>query len=648
MQKHQVSMFPQASSFPQLCPKRTTPKIWIKRLMIWQEPGAPIRDIAFKKGLNIIWTPDDGDKDGDDADDGVHIGHGAGKTMLCRLIRYCMGEGSFTGSELHGRIKASFPHGFVGAELEVGGMLWAVIRPIGESRAEYVAKHMVLEQLWDVGPSNAGITPLIDAIDAAVFTHLTTRTIPSRNLRIDWAHTLPWLTRDQECRFHGILAWRGTSLESKSPVSRHYSHETKTHIARALLHMMTEDEATDQRNHVRFIAKRQELEARRKHLLFVAKRLITELSSTHNLGMESIPVGPLLVRQVQEVARKRMEDAQAEASLRELDAQRLTMAREQQDRAEQMIKLSAAHATSATIAEQLRQARILSRQHLERFDVLRQNIQGILGSEHVDLEHACTTHHNALLVHVDETTEVMRTHLKQAQMHLKALESVRAAYAKGRTQDIELVREFERERVVLRDAHYQAHRLLDETERLDQLAQEIQDCAQTLEHVCAQIKESQALLHTRRAQHKTYLEHFSTLFDAIVQRLVGEEAHGEIRMDGRGIDVALLLGGRRVSAALESLKVVAFDLAALLTGLAGESSLPGFLLHDSPREADLGLSLYDRLFALVDELAQASPEPAFQYIITTTTAPPQRYRAHDVVLMMRGTPTCDRLLRADL
>ena len=38
------------------------PRLWVKRLAIWQEPGGEkVRDISFRPGLNIIWSPDGGD-----------------------------------------------------------------------------------------------------------------------------------------------------------------------------------------------------------------------------------------------------------------------------------------------------------------------------------------------------------------------------------------------------------------------------------------------------------------------------------------------------------------------------------------------------------------------------------------------------------
>jgi hypothetical protein len=64
------------------------PLLWVRRLIIWEEPSKEIRDIPLRQGLNIVWSPDDGSRRG-------QIGHGGGKTTFCRLLRYCLGEDSF-------------------------------------------------------------------------------------------------------------------------------------------------------------------------------------------------------------------------------------------------------------------------------------------------------------------------------------------------------------------------------------------------------------------------------------------------------------------------------------------------------------------------------------------------------------------------
>ena len=63
------------------------PRLWVKRLAIWQEPGGEkIRDISFRPGLNIIWSPDGGDALSSESPTDA-IGHGSGKTLFCRA--YC-------------------------------------------------------------------------------------------------------------------------------------------------------------------------------------------------------------------------------------------------------------------------------------------------------------------------------------------------------------------------------------------------------------------------------------------------------------------------------------------------------------------------------------------------------------------------------
>jgi hypothetical protein len=72
-------------------------------------------------------------------------------------------------------------------------------------------------------------------------------------------------------------------------------------------------------------------------------------------------------------------------------------------------------------------------------------------------------------------------------------------------------------------------------------------------------------------------------------------------------------------------QVVGFDLTCLSAAINGHASHPRLLVHDSPREADLNELIYRNLFRYVLSLEARFPEqePAFQYIITTTSPPPQ-------------------------
>ena len=107
--------------------------------------------------------------------------------------------------------------------------------------------------------------------------------------------------------------------------------------------------------------------------------------------------------------------------------------------------------------------------------------------------------------------------------------------------------------------------------------------------------------------------------------------------------------GEVSTAALDSLKIVAFDLAALHMAIEEKADLPPLLIHDSPREADLDGQLYARLFSLVHQWEEEAEAPCFQYIVTTTTAPPSELQGDNYVkLRMSSTPAEERLFRMDI
>ena len=81
-------------------PERAEPVIWLKRLVILSslDPKAEIRNIPFRRGLNVIQTKKIKNRSGPVA------GHGVGKTLLMRLIRYSLGEANFGTEETETKI----------------------------------------------------------------------------------------------------------------------------------------------------------------------------------------------------------------------------------------------------------------------------------------------------------------------------------------------------------------------------------------------------------------------------------------------------------------------------------------------------------------------------------------------------------------
>lgn len=118
MAQRQGELFPEpiVAIHPDLT--RCEPRLWVRRLMIWEDPEKLIRDIRLRRGLNVIWSPDPGTATAT-VGRGDGSGHGAGKTLFCRLLRYCLGEDTFANDDLRRSIAEHLPNGLVGAEVMI-------------------------------------------------------------------------------------------------------------------------------------------------------------------------------------------------------------------------------------------------------------------------------------------------------------------------------------------------------------------------------------------------------------------------------------------------------------------------------------------------------------------------------------------------
>src|SRR6266446_10362846 len=127
----QDSLWPQSRFAVQTRQERRAPSLWVRRLAIWKDPDNLLRDVRLRRGLNIVWSPDPADRRAEDSSREAHarvpavLGHGSGKTLFCRLLRYCLGEPSFAASDQRMAIGARLPQSLAGAEVVVEGVVWA-------------------------------------------------------------------------------------------------------------------------------------------------------------------------------------------------------------------------------------------------------------------------------------------------------------------------------------------------------------------------------------------------------------------------------------------------------------------------------------------------------------------------------------------
>ena len=70
------------------------------------------------------------------------------------------------------------------------------------------------------------------------------------------------------------------------------------------------------------------------------------------------------------------------------------------------------------------------------------------------------------------------------------------------------------------------------------------------------------------------------------------------------------------------LETLAGDVTCLLDSSNSDSFHPGFLLHDSPREAEMSEPVFWALLAVARDVGNTQ----FQYIVTTTTKAPSEFK----------------------
>ncbi|WP_279483978.1 chromosome segregation protein SMC [Aureimonas sp. SK2] len=636
------------------------PRLWVRRLAIWEAPGGQkIRDISLRPGLNIVWSPDGFD---DDHVGGVRaIGHGSGKTLFCRLLRYCLGEQRFADEAQRERIAIAFPNGIVGAEVMLDGVCWAVVRPLGIRRRHVAIADGNLDEIAAGDGATTSIDPLIEAIEQAIVTPAIASLARLQPGQKAWPIALALLTRDQECRFDDVLDWRSPASGSDAPLPAS-GRETgpRREALRAFLMAITEEEQQARRTEEALRADVANAEREISHIEWDRGRRHARLIDQLDLGGQTLPEMPLLLEMFRKVADGQLAAA---AQLPTGDNAELGTARKALQDAHE--ELNRANEERIRLDAQLpaeKQVLTLLSSEIPGLSTAAENAASQVCpicevpidralAEKCGLSHKL---HNEAECRARLTTKRQEIGDQQKKIgdleaQLKALQPV-IALAKQKVEQTEKrAQAIENVRDARASAWQAATRLKEGVERFAELSIERDNLRKRLRGLEDNlVKERERLAAFRDKQGLTF-GRITEKFSAIIRRLVNESAKGAVTLSGNGLEIVVDVDGDRRTAAIESLKVLAFDLACLCLSIEGASRLPAFLVHDSPREADLGLSIYDELFRLMRELETMTEATAFQYIVTTTTRPPNDLR-HDpwLRLTLKGAPGSDRLMARDL
>ncbi len=637
---------------------RSEPRLWIRRLAIFEDPQTIRRDIRLKPGLNIVWTPDMSNSGQ------PSLAHGSGKTTFCRLLRACLGEPDYASDTQRTRLMVRLPNGLVATEIIVDGVCWVVVRTLGLGSNSFVVQAESIEDAVARGRREGDPTTIDAIVTRAFFSSLMGRSPQEVGDDHIWDVLRAWLSRDQECRLADILSWRTTKTQTRSRAQTLSETAKLTTVRLALRALDAEEQQASARERELASAADEE----RKQNAYSEQRKAEKFRLLRNLlgvgedvglddtleqkGLVSLAEGALAEAMRADVAQPPDVGALFDR-LADLNAQRAAKVEERQTQQSDAEKkrIEAEYLRSEASHGEID----ISQGRIRVCTICRVPVDEVLAKgcgislEHCDVQaiKATITEKQSKAAELDRGAEGSELEARRIEALIQQIDQqIRTTAGQSENADVAL-RAAQKAAATIQDQVYRARRLLDDARALQRsttIARPVPTATDELETVRQQMEQGR-----KRAQQA--IGALEERYRGIVSAWLPDGIDGSIKLDGKGLRVDAQFAGRGEisTAALDSLKIVAFDLAAMHLAIEEKADLPAFLIHDSPREADLDGTLYARLFELIHLWETETTPPRFQYIITTTTAPPATMQGSQyVVLRMSSTPPAERLLGMDL
>jgi hypothetical protein len=637
---------------------RAGPRLWVRRLAIFSDPSTIVRDVPLKPGLNIVWTPDMSSS-GSRA-----LAHGSGKTAFCRLLRACLGELGYATDAQRSRIFARLPNGLIAAELLIDGVCWVAVRPLGLPGGEFVVQVASIEDAIARGRRDGDQAFIDPLVIEAFFPLIAGATPPEVSREQVWDVLRAWLTRDQECRLADILAWRSSQTQSRSR-AQVLGETAKLTMVRLALRALDAEEQTAALRERGLVTAAEDDRRRQAYqqqrYLDGLKVVRAALSAGEEVGFDDtidqrglvslaeaalaeamradLPkppdVGSIFARLNALNEERRALEASQQGSVKEADVKRGEAERHRSEANLGEIDITQGGVRvcpicRVSVEETLAKGCGIS---LERCDLaaIKVAIADKLAKATQLVREADSAAQEA------KRFEALINQLGPRQQALEA--EARSADAVSRAAQVAAKD--------VQDQIYRARRILDDVRSL----RDAETAGKPAPPATAALDAVRAQLEAGRSRARAAIRTLEERYQGIMAAWLPDGVEGTVKLDGNGLKVDAQFAGRgEVStAALDSLKIVAFDLAALHMAVEEKADLPAFLVHDSPREADLDGQLYERLFGLLHQWEESAETPCFQYIVTTTTAPPIELQTdRHVRLRMSSTPAAMRLFGMDL
>ncbi len=613
---------------PEPSKDRVQPTIWIRRIVLlreWSlEPASLIRDIEFRAGLNVIQTERRG------MNDSEVVGHSVGKTLLMRLIRFSLGEATFADEKTHNAIREQLSTAWVITEWTVKQRDWISVRPLrhDEARDSYAIEGSDWRNCFDDASIRHRYVQFMQAITNSVIGPLPKFRL-SRRSKLTWLDVLPWMARDCQSGYRKPNDWR--HKDSNSEV-RHDLDENSL-IMQWVSGLMDDEEirllASHNENLLTRNQAKQVIDTAASVFEVSRSALLIKLDKPTNMRIrvpgsldielpEEIDVEKHVVAKIESLEGL-LKDSEESPKLKQVkvDLQRV---RDLSSKARDDETVCKTRITDREAAINQSQSANMKKHDSSLFDACSHPGCPMPGkfakmreqSEDLDrlsrIEDA-----RAALVGLKKDYEAATQNRKVLDGKIENLEADEKRLEADRDQSCNKIRDLiGKWREILTDAKRVVGLLVDSQ-------------GKQLSELDRAIRESSELLTGYRNSIRNRIALHSECYAYVLRWLFGHDADGKIQVDGNGLlpvpDSKLAPAGTAMSVMT---MVLGFDVASLLASVCGAGFHPRLLLHDSPREGDMEGPLFRRLFFLIVELENITFEnqPSFQYIISTTTAPP--------------------------
>lgn len=657
-----------------LKPVKTEPDVWISRLVIFEQIAPEpiiIRDIPLTRGLNIVWA----EETEDDIPSAEITGHSAGKTTFCRFIRYVLGEKTYgTGLNMD-LLKNALPNGYVAAEINVRKKKWSVLRPLGKGRSSYIKDDSSIEELLQDRSKPAYLETYAKEIDLeSLLDGLETGSIVRTDEIIQWEHLLSWCTRDQEARFQNIYDWRSPRSESDTPAFR-FPKAGPLFLMRVALGLFLPNELKGEEDLAKLLQKQEHLEKELEKLnrepqyrinlydIELRKRLrniLPEEPDIETLPLHSDDLLPDLDRLTENATEKIEKDiSELEknlktfqinidnfgANIRQLESQRGAL--------DGLLNIegAAGQELDTGLAQRQKRRELVSDHQDQRClgGILYRDCDQVKKLQRI-LQFTQLQDAKAM-----KEAEIKRTALQsdlkkqiqQIQSKFKSLEQKRQSLQLKRDAMMAGISEKREHLHDLKNTYDGLKNWIAKYDRGDY--KEVEQCRKNLETNARRIKELEKKLIKLLSEHNESRDLLASIFSGAVRAVLSSGSYdGEVNIDNREIAFYISRGSAMTGEAVETLSVLLSDITSLIYNTVSlNAHLPGFLLHDSPREADLGAPIYRSFIRFAASLQEHFGTPdncPFQYILTTTTPPPKELQNEKYVKLQLNASEASGLL----